>query len=435
MKLETTLIDKLESASTAFSNWKCVSREIKQTYIKNLGKLLRSNRERYAVMITTEMGKPITQSLAEIDKCAQLCDYYSTINYLPDVRPVDTELEYSSILVEPLGVILGVMPWNFPFWQVMRFVVPTILSGNTVLFKHASICSGSAAAIQELFLNASFPEGVVGYLIADHDQIEQIIKDPRVQGVSLTGSELAGRSIAQVAGRNLKRCVLELGGSDAFIVLDDADIPRAAEDAALARLQNCGQTCVAAKRIIVHKNIEEEFMVHFIDHYSRYLPEDPLDPRTKLSRMARADLADELEQQYQRALSYGAHVVKKLERVSDTEFVPGILAVSSDNRILDEEIFGPLVLVLFCEDDQSILETANATPFGLAAAIYTTSAKRIEWFTQELEVGSVAINQIFRSDVRFPFGGRKNSGYGTELSLYAMEEFTVKKAVMGKLRP
>lgn len=423
----------LNTADNAFQEWKKTPFSERQKLLTNVARLLLLHKEQYAQLITQEMNKPIAQSIAEIEKCAGLAEYYANISPILEPKTIKTEYDISQVHYEPMGVILGIMPWNFPFWQAIRFAVPTLLAGNGIILKHASICLGSGDAIQQLFEEAGVPSGLFTHIKASHQEIETLIASPIIKAVSLTGSETAGRKIAEIAGRNLKKCVLELGGNDAFIVLEDADIEQAAKDAALARLQNCGQTCVAAKRFIIHSKIYDDFLKLFIQEYQKYQPADPMDQNTILSGMARADLAEDLKQQYNKAILNGAKILLPLQAISDIAFEPGLIEMNEGNPILDEELFGPLGMILKAENDEEALQLANNTQFGLANAVYTKDRNKAIDFAQRLESGSVAINQIFRSDVRMPFGGRKNSGYGVEMSWYALEEFTIKKAIVGKL--
>lgn len=423
----------LNTADNAFQEWKKTPFSERQKLLTNVARLLLLHKEQYAQLITQEMNKPIAQSIAEIEKCAGLAEYYANMSPFLEPKTIKTEYDISQVHYEPMGVILGIMPWNFPFWQAIRFAVPTLLAGNGIILKHASICLGSGDAIQQLFEEAGVPSGLLTHIKASHQEIETLIASPIIKAVSLTGSETAGRKIAEIAGRNLKKCVLELGGNDAFIVLEDADIEQAAKDAALARLQNCGQTCVAAKRFIIHSKIYDDFLKLFIQEYQKYQPADPMDKNTILSGMARADLAEDLKQQYNKAILNGAKILLPLQAISDIAFEPGLIEMNEGNPILDEELFGPLGMILKAENDEEALQLANNTQFGLANAVYTKDQNKAIDFAQRLESGSVAINQIFRSDVRMPFGGRKNSGYGVEMSWYALEEFTIKKAIVGKL--
>lgn len=431
--MNNTIQHTLQKAQEAFTQWKKVPFEERQKSLAQLSSLLLERKQQLGEIITLEMNKPIAQSIAEIEKCAGLCDYYAKAENVLRTEKVETELSVSDIHHEPLGVILGIMPWNFPFWQVLRFAVPTVLAGNTVLMKHASICEKSGYTIQKLFEEAGFSEAVFTHIIVSHQEIEEMLSSPILKGVSLTGSEAAGKKIAEVAGRNLKKCVLELGGSDAFIVCEDADIDKASKDAALARLQNTGQTCIAGKRFIIHEKIYQDFLAKFIAEYQKYHANNPMNPETNLGVMSREDLAQDLEKQYEKALENGAKALLPLESIGKATFNPGILEMNAGNPILQEELFGPLAMVFKAKDDDEALALANGTPFGLGNAVFTKDKDRALFFAENLESGGVAINQVFRSDVRLPFGGRKNSGYGTELSLYALHEFTIKKSIFGNV--
>lgn len=422
--------DKIVLAKNAQKEWKDVSFEDRQKIILEVAKFLLDRKEECAKIITSEMNKPISQSIGEIEKCVLMLEYYAKCPKILQPEKINSEFTVSEIHFEPKGIILGVMPWNFPFWQVLRFAVPTLLSGNSVLVKHASICFGSGNAIERLFLDAGLPMGVFQNLEIGHKEVEEIIKNPLVQGVSLTGSEKAGALVASLAGQNIKKSLLELGGSDAFIVLDDADISQAAKVGALARLQNCGQTCVAAKRFIIQNSIYEKFLPIFIEEYKKYTPENPYDKNTKLSGMARPDLADELENQYHFAIENGAEVVLPLTRVSDVAFLPGLILVEENNPILGQELFGPLGVIMKAEDMHHALALANDIPFGLSNSVWTNDKGTQEFFIKNLESGTININRMTSSDPRFPFGGTKMSGYGTELSLYALREFVNIKTII-----
>lgn len=429
--MKKTVQNKLQKSEKAFQQWKNVSFAERQKLLAKLAKILLKRKQEYGEIITKEMNKPITQSIAEIEKCAGMIEYYSKAENILKPEKVKTDLKISEIHHEPLGVILGVMPWNFPFWQALRFATPTILAGNVIVLKHASICAKSGDMMQKIFEEAGFPKAVFTHLKISHDEVEEMLANPIIKAVSLTGSEGAGRKIAETAGRNLKKCVLELGGSDSFIVLEDADVNQAAKDAALARLQNCGQTCVAGKRFIIHSKIYKKFLKKFVEEYKKYQPGNPSDKNTKLGLMAREDLASDLEKQYRKALKNGAEIIVPLKSVGNMAFEPGLILMNENNPVLSEEFFGPLGMVFKASNDDDALKIANDSMFGLANAVYTKSKKKAMYFAENLESGSVAINHVFRSDWRMPFGGRKNSGYGVELSLYALHEFTVKKSIIG----
>ena len=357
--------------------------------------------------------------------------YYAEAENILKPEKIKTEFRVSEVHYAPLGVILGVMPWNFPFWQVLRFAVPAILAGNTVVLKHASICFGSGKLMEKLFLDAGFPKGIFQNLEIGHSEVKSVLENPIIQGVSLTGSEKAGAEVASIAGKNIKKSLLELGGSDAFIVLDDAQLKKAAESAAKARLQNCGQACNAAKRFIIQKNTEKEFMPIFIKEYQKFIPGNPMKKETNLSGMARPDLADELENQYKKAIKNGAEIILPLKRISETQFQPGLIKVKPGNPILKEELFGPLGMVMIAKNDDEALRIANDIPFGLGNAVWTKDKKRQQFFIENLQSGTVSINKETSSDPRLPFGGAKRSGYGTELSMIALKEFVTAKTVVG----
>lgn len=430
--MEQSIENKLIKADKAFTEWKKVTFAERQKLIAKAAELFKAKSEEFGTIITKEMNKPISQSISEVEKCALMMNYYAEADNVLQPEKIESEYKISEIHYVPKGVILGVMPWNFPFWQVLRFATPAILAGNTVVLKHASICFGSGNAIEKIFLEAGFPEGVFQNLEVGHKEVKEILEHPSIKGVSLTGSEKAGAEVASIAGQKIKKSLLELGGSDAFIVLDDADLDEAAKVGALARLQNCGQTCVAAKRFIIQKDIEFDFLPKFIEEYKKYVPADPMNKETKLGGMAKPDLADDLEKQYQKALDNGAEALIPLERISDTEFNPGLISVKEGNPILQEELFGPLGMVMIALNDDEALEMANNIPFGLSNSVWTKNTKRQQFFINELESGTVNINRMTSSDPRFPFGGTKSSGYGTELSLLALKEFVTAKTILGK---
>ncbi|MBV6880643.1 aldehyde dehydrogenase family protein [Epilithonimonas ginsengisoli] len=427
------LSNHINSAQKTFLEWKKVPFTERQTLLLKLADVLEKDKEKFANLITTEMHKPISQSIAEIEKSAGMIRYYAKAENVLKPEKIKTEFEISEVHYDALGIILGVMPWNFPFWQVLRFAVPAILAGNVILLKHASICFESGDAVEKVFKDAGFPEYIFQNLRIGHEEIKEILENPFVRGVSLTGSEKAGANVAALAGKNIKKSVLELGGSDAYIVLDDADVEKAATEAPSGKLQNTGQVCNAAKRFIVHQKVEKDFVPKFVEEFNSYQPADPFKKETKLSKMARPDLADELESQYKKALRNGAEVVLALERISESEFRPGIILVKEGNPILQEELFGPLAMLMVGKDDEEILKLANDIPFGLGNSVWTKDKKRAQFFIENLESGTVSINKSTSSDARLPFGGAKSSGYGVELSLHAIKEFTQIKTVVGNI--
>ena len=427
MKIEP----KLNSAQKAFEAWRNITFSDKQKMLLYLAEHIEKNVNKLAKNITKEMNKPISESIAEVEKCVLMTRYYANAENVLKTEKIKTEFRVSEIQYIPKGVILGVMPWNFPFWQALRFAVPAILAGNTVVLKHASICFESGNLIEKLFLKAGFPKGIFQNLEIGHAEVKTVLENPIVRGVSLTGSEKAGAEVASIAGKNIKKSLLELGGSDAFIILDDADFKKAAKSAAEARLQNCGQACNAGKRFIIQQSIEKEFMPIFVKEYQKFMPGNPMKKTTNLSGMARPDLADDLEKQYKKALKNGAEIILPLERISKNEFIPGLMKVKAGNPILQEEIFGPLGMVMIAKDDKEAVKLGNDIPFGLSNAVWTKDKKRQEFFIQNLESGTVSLNKKSSSDPRLPFGGAKSSGYGTELSLHALKEFVNLKTIVG----
>jgi len=427
------LTNHINAAQNTFLEWRKVPFTDRQNLLLKLADTLEKDKDKFANLITTEMHKPISQSIAEIEKSAGMIRFYANAENVLKAEKIETEFSVSEVHHDALGIILGVMPWNFPFWQVLRFAVPAILAGNVILLKHASICFESGDAIQKVFKDAGFPDDIFQNLRIGHNEIKEILENPLVRGVSLTGSEKAGSEVAALAGKNIKKSVLELGGSDAYIVLDDADVEKAATEGPGGKLQNTGQVCNAAKRFIIHENAKQEFVPKFITEYNSYQPADPFQMETKLSKMARPDLADELEKQYKKAQKDGAEVVLALERISESEFRPGIILVKEGNPILQEELFGPLAILMIGKDDEEILRLANDIPFGLGNSVWTKDKKRAQYFIDHLESGTVSINKSTSSDARLPFGGAKSSGYGVELSLHAIKEFTQIKTVVGNI--
>ena len=414
--MDTNLQEKLQLAEKTLSEWSKVSFKDRQELLKNLSKNILENVETYSKIVTKETYKPIAQARSEVKKCASMTDYYIAAENVLETEYVETELSVSEIHYAPMGRILGIMPWNFPFWQALRFAVPTILAGNVILLKHASICKESSKAIEELFRKSGFPEGVFQYLEVSYQEIEDLIANPLVKGVSLTGSDVTGRKIASLAGQNIKKSLLELGGNDAFIVLDDTDLDETAKQGAAARLRNCGQACTSAKRFIIQENVYPSFV-----------------EKTELSGVAQKKFADTLEDQYNRALQHGAEIILPLERVDELSFKPGLIKMNLDNPVIDEELFGPLGMVISAKDDEQILSIANNTQFGLGNSVWTKSKDRAYFFANNLKSGTVSVNKLMTSDPRFPFGGTKLSGYGLELSLKTLKEFSITKSIFGKI--
>jgi len=425
---------KLLLSSTQWRIWKKEKLSQRQKLLAMLAKVLKRNEEEYAKLMSLEMGKPITQSIAELRKCALLCEYYAE-NALQQLSPlsISTEAKKSYVSFEPLGNILGVMPWNFPFWQVFRFAVPTLLCGNTAMLKHASNVPGCAQAIEKIFLEAGFPEGVFQNLIIPAERVSSLIADSRVQGVSLTGSEKAGRAVASAAGLNLKKSLLELGGSDPYVVLKDCDLELAAESCVNSRLINSGQSCIAAKRFIVESPIYKEFLSLVVEKMNSKKIGDALSRETKIGPLARDDLRKTVHEQVEKSAQEGADLIlggKILD--GPGAFYPcTVLAhVRKGMRVYEEECFGPVASVIKAKDQQEAIDIANDTSYGLGAAVFTKDLEKGERIArEELQAGSCFVNQFVKSDPRLPFGGIRNSGYGRELGLFGIREFANIKTI------
>jgi succinate-semialdehyde dehydrogenase/glutarate-semialdehyde dehydrogenase len=396
-------------------------------------RLLRARADTYARTMALEMGKPLAQGRAEAEKCAWACDYYAdhAAGFLADEpRPSDATRSY--VRFEALGVVLAIMPWNFPFWQVFRFAAPALAAGNGAILKHAPNVSGAALEIERLVREAGFPEGLFRAALLENAAVAGVIADPRVRAVTLTGSDRAGSAVGAEAGRHVKKTVLELGGSDPFIVLEDADLARAAAAAAEARLQNSGQSCIAAKRFIVVERVADRLLEHLIAEMQARRVGDPLDPTTQVGPQARLDLRANLHRQVEESVARGAQLVLggRLPKGRGAFYPPTVLvAVEPGMAVFDEETFGPVAAVVRARDEPDALRIANASPYGLGASVWTGDAARGERLAQDVEAGSVFVNGIVKSDPRLPFGGVKRSGYGRELSEYGLREFVNIKTV------
>ena len=420
----------LDNAEKAFFNWKKIEISKRTKLLKKVRNSLLEEKEVLGKLMTEEMGKPITQSIAEIEKCAWLCDFYrkNAEDLLAD-ELIKTEAKESFISYDPLGVILGIMPWNYPFWQVMRFAIPTLTAGNTTLLKHASNVTGCALAIQELFEKAGYPKGCFQTLLADHSQIEKVIEDNRVKAVSLTGSEAAGKKIAEIAGRNLKKCVLELGGNNACIVLADANLDQYLDTMVNARMQNTGQSCIAAKRFIVEEAIYDVFIEKFKNRISELKIGNPENQETDIGVLARIDLADTLEKQVANSIKKGAIVAYGNEK-KVAYYQPTVITnVTEDMPVFSEETFGPVAAVIKVKNKDEAYQVNTNTRFGLGTMIITEDTEDAFDRISEIEDGAFFINEMVKSDPRLPFGGTKASGYGREISREGILEFVNKKTV------
>ncbi len=420
-------------AAERFPAWAALPVPERAEALRRLASALRERSGSLAQLATAEMGKRIAEARAEVEKCAIACEYYAAHgpDFLVDTM-VASDAGRSLIAWQPLGPVLLVMPWNFPFWQAMRQAVPATLAGNTVLLKHASNVQGCAAALEEVFAAAQFPEGVFQNLAIGSDAVQRVIEDPRVRGVSLTGSEGAGRAVAGAAGKHLKKTVLELGGSDAFIVLGDADLDHVIEQAVKARFQNNGETCIAAKRFIVEDSIAEDFVSGFKAKIEAMRVGDPMDDDTDLGPLAREDLLDDLHDQVSRSVEAGAVCITgghRLERPG-VYYAPTLLDhVRPGMAAFDEETFGPVAAVTRAADAEEALALANASRYGLGGSVWTADRARGEAIARRLECGCAFVNGIVKSDPRLPFGGVKDSGYGRELSALGIREFVNAKTV------
>jgi succinate-semialdehyde dehydrogenase / glutarate-semialdehyde dehydrogenase len=427
--------EKLGMAEKGYASWRTLSPVERGEFLVQLARELRSNREKLARSITLEMGKPIAESRSEIDKCAAACDYFGKDGprWLED-RTVVEQNPNCAVTFRPLGPILGVMPWNFPFWQAIRFAAPTLLAGNVVLIKHAPNTWGSSRELEACFWRAGFAKGIYQDLPADVAAVEKIIGDPRIRGVSLTGSTRAGKSVAATAGRFLKKCVLELGGSDPYIVLDDADVAWAADKCVQARMINGGQSCVAAKRFIVTRKNAEEFTERVKLKLAEYRPADPLAETTRLGPLARADLRDQLHDQVTRTVREGA----RREMGGQVQDGPGffypatlLTGITPASIVHKEEFFGPVATISVTANEEEAVGLANHTGYGLGAAVFSRDEERARRIARDrLEAGVCTVNGQVRSDARWPFGGVKDSGLGRELGEFGVHEFVNVKTII-----
>ena len=430
---ESEVMELIGKGKEAFGKWKNVPYEERKRLLKNAASILREKKYDYGRILTLEMGKPVVQSIAEVEKCALACDYYADNGEkILKEEIIATDGSESYVRFDPIGVVLAVMPWNFPFWQVFRFAAPALMAGNTGLLKHASNVPMCALAIEEIFLKAGFPQNVFKTLLIGSGMVEKVINHPDVKGVSLTGSEPAGRSIAGAAGKMIKKSVLELGGSDPFIVLADADIDEAVKTAVTARMINNGQSCIAAKRFIAVEKIYNEFEEKFVKAVKNVKTGDPMDGSTELGPMAREDLLIELDSQIKKSVAKGAKILCGGKRIDVPGFYyePTVLAnVKEGMPAYEEELFGPAASLIKAEDEKDAVSIANNTAFGLGASIWTNDKLKAKELIPLIEAGSVFVNGMVKSDPRLPFGGIKTSGYGRELSHYGIKEFVNIKTV------
>jgi succinate-semialdehyde dehydrogenase/glutarate-semialdehyde dehydrogenase len=423
----------LAAAYKTFQQWRRSPFAVRSKLMRAAARILRERKEKYARTMALEMGKPVVQGEAEVEKCASCCDYYAE-----QAEPFlahqerQTDASRSYVRFDPLGPVLAIMPWNFPFWQVFRFAAPALMAGNAGILKHASNVSRCALDIEEVFRDAGFPENLFRALLVGSDKVAALIADPRIRAVTLTGSDSAGSKVAEQAGRELKKTVLELGGSDPFIVLEHADVEKAAQAAADARLINGGQSCIAAKRFIVIAEVEEKFIQRFVAAMAAHKIGDPLDRTTQVGPQARHDLRDSLHRQVEESIKRGAKLLLggRVLEGPGAFYPPTVLAgVTKGMAAFDEETFGPVAAVIRAENEAGAIGLANDSMFGLGSALWTENRERAERIAGEIEAGSVFVNGMVKSDPRLPFGGIKRSGYGRELSEYGIREFMNIKSV------
>jgi succinate-semialdehyde dehydrogenase / glutarate-semialdehyde dehydrogenase len=428
---------KLDLAQQAFEHYRTTSFQQRSGWMQKAAETLEQQKADFAKIMTLEMGKTYKSAIAEVEKCAWVCRYYAehAAQFLGDVY-VETDASKSFIKYQPLGAILAIMPWNFPFWQVFRFAAPALMAGNVGLLKHASNVPQCALAIEEIIQSAGFPKGVFQTLLIGADKIADLITDERIKAATLTGSEPAGASLAAAAGKQIKKTVLELGGSDPFIVLESADLEAAVATATTARMLNNGQSCIAAKRFIVHEAIADKFEKLLLEKYQALKIGDPMQPDTDIGPLATPSILHDLDQQVQTCIQSGAKILIGGEALADRpgNFYPPTIVtkLSPDSAIAKEEFFGPVALLFRIPNLDEAIKLANATPFGLGASAWTTNSQEQQRLIDEIEAGAVFINGMVKSDPRISFGGIKRSGYGRELGIHGIHEFVNIKTVWVK---
>lgn len=429
---DAELHQSLLHASTAFKDWQALSFEERANYFQRVATLLLQHKETAAVLMAKEMGKPIAQGIAEVEKCAWVCEYFANeAATMLQEHNITTEYRISKVVFQPLGVVFAIMPWNFPFWQVFRCIAPTMMAGNTVVLKHSPEVTGCALIIEELMREAGFPPGAFTLIRATVEQAAEVIASPNVAAVTLTGSTRAGKAVAQIAGAHLKKTVLELGGSDPYIILEDCDVERAAQICVNARIVNSGQSCVAAKRFIVVEAVRERFEEAFVEFLRMKVVGSALDPATHIGPLARLDLRDALQHQMDESIRLGARVLLQGGTTGQgAYFRPAVLSnVEQGMPAYEEELFGPVAAIIGARNEQDAIRIANDSVYGLGAAVFTSDAQRGERVALALDAGCCFVNDFVKSDPRLPFGGVKLSGWGRELSLFGIREFVNAKTL------
>jgi len=427
------IVAALKLAHAAFLGWRETSPAFRARHLRNVARILRVQRDDLAGLITAEVGKPITQSRAEIDKCAMVCEFYARhgADFLADEHPAGAPRQ-ARVAYEPLGPVLAVMPWNFPCWQVFRAAAPALMAGNPLVLKHASNVSGCAVAIAQVFTDAKLPRGLFQTLLVRSAEVPALIADPRIRAVTLTGSTEAGRQVAALAGAALKPCVFELGGSDPYLILKDADLKLAAEVCAASRLVNSGQSCISAKRFIVAAEVRQEFEKRLVARMHARRMGDPTDVVTEVGPLARHDLRDELHRQVRQSVRRGARVLLGGRPAAGPGwfYPPTVLThVKRGMPAYDQELFGPVAAVITVRDEAEAVAVANDTVYGLGAAIFSRDRRRARELAHQLDAGMVFINDFVRSDPTLPFGGVKDSGYGRELGVLGIRAFVNIKTI------
>lgn len=427
----------LQQSRKAFQQWKNTSFAQRAGLMEKAAQVLRGHRDEYAILMAREMGKPVLGGRSEIEKCAWVCEYYAdhAESFLAD-QLIETDASKSFVAFQPLGVVLAIMPWNFPFWQVFRFAAPGLMAGNAGVLKHASNVTGCALAIEQVFREAGFPEHLFRTLKIGSSKVASVIEHPIVQAVTLTGSVPAGRAVAEKAGSVLKKTVLELGGSDPYLILKDADLDLAVPTCVNSRLINSGQSCIAAKRFIVVEAVREEFEQRFVELMKKKEMGDPMDDQNDIGPQARSDLRDELHQQVEESIGKGGICLLggKVPKQKGAWYPPTVLTdVKPGMPAYDEELFGPVAAVITAKDERDAIRIANDSRFGLGAAVFTRDLEKGERIAaKELQAGCCFVNVLVKSDPRLPFGGIKESGYGRELSHFGIKEFVNTKTVYVK---
>ncbi len=428
--------EMLARAQSIHEEWRRTSFAHRKERLLKAAEILKRDARKYGEIITREMGKPIKQAQAEVAKCAWVCEYYAQeAEAMLAKEIIETDASSSYVRFDPLGIILAVMPWNFPFWQVFRFAAPALMAGNVCILKHASNVPQSALAIQEIFEEAGFPKGAFQSLLISSSKVETLIQDDRVKATTLTGSEFAGSQVAMLSGKSIKKSVLELGGSDPFIVLEDAELALASDTAATARLQNTGQSCIAAKRFILVESVAEEFVAAFKAKFESAIVGNPMDESTNIGPLATEKIRDEVAEQVKQSISMGATAVTgaSIPDLPGAYYAPTILKdLVPGMPAYEQEIFGPVASVIIVKDEEEAIQVANNSQFGLGASIWTKDIERAQNMAARIEAGSVFINGMVKSDPRLPFGGIKKSGFGRELSHYGIKEFVNIKTVWVK---